>query len=557
PLRLPQLSRRPMHTDESVQAIKFRGLLENGVYRYDPNEYHGPTLAYATLPAAWLSGARNLAQTNESTFRVVPVLFGIGLVLLLWLVRDGLGGIATFAAGILTAISPAMVFYSRYYIHEMLLVFFTFLLMAAIWRYTRQPRLGWALLAGASLGLMQATKETFAFAIGAGALAVVLTVSWRRLIDKVASAKGKIETGGNDPVLEEKAAESVLTNSATGASRCNPPDEGPSGPHSTPGLEGKRSSADPFRFRAAHGLAALAVAVGVSVLLFSSFFTNPSGPLDSVRTYLPWLSRAGGQTPHVHPWHYYFDLLAFTHRARGPVWSEGLILGLALVGMIAGLARRGLGGAKESWVRFVTFYTLLLTVIYSLIPYKTPWCMLGFLHGMILLAGVGASVVIRAWRHRAYQAIAALVLVIAAGQLTVQACRTSFTYYADQRNPYVYAHTAPDLLRLIHTVQQLARIDPRGDQMIVQVMAKNGDYWPLPWYFRRFKSVGWWDRVPPHPRGAVIIASPAFDPALEKELGDGSTMTGFFALRPSAFLELFVQADLWQAYLKSGLAAEE
>ncbi|MCL5099127.1 MAG: TIGR03663 family protein, partial [Candidatus Omnitrophica bacterium] len=42
-LRLPQLSRRPMHTDESVQAIKFRGLLENGVYRYDPNEYHGPT----------------------------------------------------------------------------------------------------------------------------------------------------------------------------------------------------------------------------------------------------------------------------------------------------------------------------------------------------------------------------------------------------------------------------------------------------------------------------------------------------------------------------------
>ena len=39
-----------------------------------------------------------------------------------------------------------------------------------------------------------------------------------------------------------------------------------------------------------------------------------------------------------------------------------------------------------------------MLVVYSAIPYKTPWCLLGFLHGMILLAGVGAVVLVRSAR---------------------------------------------------------------------------------------------------------------------------------------------------------------
>jgi hypothetical protein len=29
----------------------------------------------------------------------------------------------------------------------------------------------------------------------------------------------------------------------------------------------------------------------------------------------------------------------------------------------------------------LAFYTLILLALYSAIPYKTPWCLLGFLHG--------------------------------------------------------------------------------------------------------------------------------------------------------------------------------
>ena len=62
-------------------------------------------------------------------------IFGIGLIGLLLLLTDGLGKTAVATAALLTAISPAMVFYSRYYIQEMLLVFFTLAALGCGWRY--------------------------------------------------------------------------------------------------------------------------------------------------------------------------------------------------------------------------------------------------------------------------------------------------------------------------------------------------------------------------------------------------------------------------------------
>jgi len=125
-LRLPRLRQRPMHGDEAVHAIKFGDLLEEGVYTYNPDEYHGPTLNYLTLIPARLASAMNLTEVTEVTLRIVPVFFGALLVLLILLAGDSLGSGAAVYAAVLTAISPAMVFYSRYYIQEMLLVCFTF-----------------------------------------------------------------------------------------------------------------------------------------------------------------------------------------------------------------------------------------------------------------------------------------------------------------------------------------------------------------------------------------------------------------------------------------------
>jgi len=492
-LRYPLLDQRPMHNDEAVNAVKFGQLWTRGVYEYDPNEHHGPALYYATLAVARLTSTPDLEHLTEVKLRLITVLFGCGLVLLLPFVADGLGrNAAVWAAGF-TAISPAMVFYSRYYIHEMLLVFFGFLALAAGWRYWRSRRLGWALLTGAAGGLMHATKETFLLTLAAAALAWAANRIWNRWVD-----------AASPPAIQP-----------------------------------------PLNLK--HLAAALVLWLIVAAVLFSSFFTHAGGLLDSVRTYLPWLHRAGGVSPHIHPWSFYLHRLIFFHVAKGPVWSEGLIVALALVGAVVGFARKGLADANASFVRFMAFYTGVLTVLYSLIPYKTPWCLLSFWQGMILLAGVGAAALLRSIKRGFPRIALGVALLAGSAHLAWQSWQAAVPFASDRRNPYVYAQTSPDILKLVQQVEALAKVCPQGRQMPVKVMAPESDYWPLPWYLRRFERIGWWDRVPPDPFAPVMIVSAGLQAALDEK--QTHLMVGYFALRPGVFFELYVNLDLWRGYL--------
>ena len=492
PLRLDE---RPMHNDEGVNGYKFGQLWEHGGYKYDPNEHHGPSLYYATLALGRLTGApADIDRFTESRLRLTTVVFGAGLILLLLLISDGLGKTATAWAALLTAVSPAIVFYSRYYIHEVLLVFFTLLAMAAGWRYSRSRKIGWALLAGVGVGLMSATKETFVISLAAALLALGLNRLWSLWLDASAA----------------------------------PP--------------------RPARTRLAHVGAALAAWLVVALLLFSSFFSNGAGPLDAVRTYLPWLHRAQGASTHIHPWFFYLQRLLYFHVAKGPVWSEALILVLAMLGARAAFVRHGLADASASFVRFLALYTFALTAAYSLIPYKTPWCLLGFWHGMILLAGVGAAWLVRGMRRQSSSIALSLLLLIGVGILLGRpAVLANGPYAADRRNPYVYAQTSPDLLRLVHQVEALAQVHPQGRQVLVKVMTSEGDCWPLPWYLRNLKQVRWLDQVPADPYAPVMVVSAQFHANLEEK--GTHVMAGFFELRPRVFLELYVELDLWRAYL--------
>src|SRR6185437_15188722 len=90
-LRLPRLETRPFHNDEAVNALKVTELWREGRYAYDPNEYHGPTLHYATPPFLWLSGVRGPGELRDRTLRLAPVAFGAALIFLLLLFADGMG----------------------------------------------------------------------------------------------------------------------------------------------------------------------------------------------------------------------------------------------------------------------------------------------------------------------------------------------------------------------------------------------------------------------------------------------------------------------------------
>jgi uncharacterized protein (TIGR03663 family) len=509
------LKERPMHQDEAIGADKFHELWATHKYTYDPFEYHGPTLNYFTLPVVWVSGAKSYIETTEATYRIVTVLFGVGLILLLRLTWDGLGWAESLCAAALIAISPAMSFYARYYIHEMLLVFFIFLAIASGWRYSQSRKKRWAHLCGIGLGLAYATKETWVLSLVAMGVGIGLALLWTNVVDaRVPETR---------PLLRWK----VL-------------------------------------------LGAAVVGLVVAAILFSGLFTNMRGPIDAVRTYSTYLHRSTGEGAagmHDKEFFYYLKLLLFYQYPdggkwdslrrlfalrsgnRSPIHSEALIVFLAIVGGARALwpsMEAGLGRAV--FLRFLAFYTVVLMLIYSAIPYKTPWCLLGFLHGMILLAGVGGVTIVRMMPHVSLRYIVAGLLFMPAGNLAYQAWRINYKYYADQRfNPYLYATPVSDVMRLVNRIRDVAQVSPSRKAVSIKVVT--ADCWPLPWYLRDFENVWYYaGSQNARPETAYIVIGSADDAHLENVLSEGWVGESF-GLRRQVILSVYIEKKLWKAYV--------
>jgi predicted membrane-bound mannosyltransferase len=133
-LRFVELTLKPFHHDEGVNGFFLTNLFRDGIYKYDPSNYHGPSLYYFGLLSAWIFGLDDLAV------RIVVAVFGLLTVALVFSLRRYLGTIGTLAAAAFVAVSPGLTFFSRYFIHEILLVFFTFAAAVCILKFTDGDR---------------------------------------------------------------------------------------------------------------------------------------------------------------------------------------------------------------------------------------------------------------------------------------------------------------------------------------------------------------------------------------------------------------------------------
>jgi uncharacterized protein (TIGR03663 family) len=510
--RMAGLEQRPMHGDEANQAVRAGVLLEQGVYHYDPVDHHGPVLYYAAMPFCRAS-TRTFSETNEINFRMVPVCFSIvTLVLMLGLYRrDGKGlfyrPIGALMALVFVAVSPAMNYYSRFFIQEtMFVTFLTGVLVCAV-RYVGNEssgaKMAYAAGLGCSLGLALATKETVVLSIAAACIASVCTCGFRRIRDAWSLRDALIVVG---------------------------------------------------------------VAGGVAFLFYSSFFTYPRGAYDAVfSTMGTYFNRATAVPEHHHAWNYYLTFLLSWQYGRGPVWSEiGTLLALPiLIAVLVPVARWIISKVRKQpemcltihmkWTVFVAIYTLVLMSLYSFIPYKTPWCILSFLHGFLLLAAIGFDTVYHGLRntkihHWRLNDIGVVVLCIGVGVIVnmrlKQSTQACFKLAADIRNPYVYAHTGMDALKLVDAVEQAAMLK-KGQGMYstaIAIAAPASDYWPLPWYLRKYNNVGYWSKVSDIPtafKPDILIVSADQGDQAERCIGKNA-QSNFYGIRPGSLLILFV-----------------
>ena len=512
-----RLDLRVVHGDEANQAVKAARLLEGKPYRYDPLEHHGPTLYFLTLPVLRLTGSTGLANTEITQYRSVPAVAGMLLIAIGGLLAWTCGGpFAGAAAAWFLVLSNGVMFYSRYYVQEVLLTLFVTAAVLAIARVWRHPdRRGLWLALGLSAGLAHATKETVVYFLFSGILsfALVWRSEWMR---NPASRHG----------LTRRAVRDLVING---------------------------------------GLALTAAAV-MSGLFYSSLLTYLPGAWHSIAAYATYLHRAGGQGSsgiHDKPWHYYLHLLTWYQPMAGPRWSEAPVLALAaFAGVDAFMGKRAVNGERPGpdhrMTRFVFLLAGLSLAAFSLTPYKTPWNMLTPLALCCVLAGIGSvRMIVLFWRLWSPAVGLGIVIILTAmAWQGRQAWLGNVVYPADARNPYVYAHTTSAIRRLEERMLTLSALHPDGLDMPVYVVRLNGDYWPLPWYLRRLRRTGYWTRIPDQLPVPVVIAGSEAAGAVAEKLGEGY-FSETHALRPGVLLRVFIRRDLWETFMASRHAGSQ
>ena len=485
-----------MHTDEAVHAVTVGRLLAGEPFVYVPSDFHGPTLQYSTLPVALARGQSTFQNLDEATLRGVAAGYGVLLVLLTFAFRKELGTPATWFAAWLTAISPMMVFFSRYYIMELPFAVFLGLLGLCCWRFTSDPpakRWPWTIGAGIALGLLHATKETFV--IHVAALAIAATFA-----------------GGPGGVRQ-----------LAGFARAN------------------------WKFLAA----AAGIGFFLSAALLSHGFQRPVAILDGMRTYLLYLHRAeGSDAGHAQPWHYYFSTLFSLRPAAGGFWYSEL--GLLLVG-IAGMIRAFWFPPEDPrqrlFARALAIYTLVCFTAYSAIPYKTPWSFLAATHGLILLAGLALAAFLPARPSRplpkpalARAMAGAVVLALLTTHALLYVRQIVLIAPAAPEQPMVYGHTSQGFLDLVREINRLESVE---DKRLTLTVVEEENGWPMPWYRRQALGYNRYGHETPDltsPPDIVVVSKEFLPDAAQNLLA--SHQPRRFPLRPGIEVSAFLRRNL-------------
>lgn len=263
------------------------------------------------------------------------------------------------------------------------------------------------------------------------------------------------------------------------------------------------------------GLAGIVAAL-VAAAFYASFGSNLGGLRDALVSPFSMLGRvAGGESGHEKPWWYYARLFLY-QREGGILWDESVLLVPALVGGVLGWRRGGLP-------RFLAVYTLVVAVVFSLTPYKTPWQVVNLVPGICVLAAAALASV------RRWVAIP-LVLVVVTG-LGWQTRQAVFLRPADERNPFAYVHTVPDMLK----VPAIAAAVPAGPVKVI-----GHEYWPLPWYLRARPAVGFWTEAPADCDGELVFVEADQAEAVRARL-KGKYTESFLGLRPGVLVVVFTR----------------
>ena len=556
-LRFYDLALKPFHHDEGVNGFFLTTLFREGTYKYDPANYHGPTLYYIAVAFAEVFGLKTVSV------RASVAIFGVLTVVLTFFLRRYIGTIGSLAAGLFIALSPGMVFISRYFIHEVFFVFLSLGVAVSVVYFIDQRKAGvfavawmalillacfspsviklgtafggnnptavWAirggmfiieailvflvmrmllawnegrsiylLLAASCVSLMFATKETAFITIGTMAIACGCVWIWQKISPRGETAKDEID----DHSLNWHEFSAGL---GTGIDRW------------------------------LIIVAAAALFVYIFVLFFSSFFTHPEGVRSAFEAYTLWFKTGSKDHTQNGFWAYVRWGIGLSEN-----WSldlknggEGPIMILSVVGTAIAFIK-----GRHRFAMFTGLWAFGLLLAYSIIPYKTPWLALSFLLPMCLVAGYGINEL-----FASIKPLAIFLVVAATGVMAYQTIDLNFYRYDDEDTAYVYAHTKRQFLDLVREIDRYADKSGNGKNARIEIVSP--DYWPLVWYLNDYPKAVFHGSIADADQSDIIVAKKKDqDAAVISKYSARYRYVETYPLRPGVDLMLLVRKDI-------------
>ncbi len=489
-LRFLFLGIKPAHFDEGINGWFVDQMVSNGYYKYDPTNYHGPLHFYVLLLF------QNVFGRNLWALRLPVVLVSIGAVWLTLSFDRVLPRLVARLAALAMAISPAFVFYGRYSIHEVWLLLFSMMFTLGLLGLWRHGTVSYLWFTGLGIAGMILTKETYIIHLGCALIAIPVT---------------------------------YLSNLVTPAEEVEPAEQ---------------------KWDWQNLVIVAAVAIGSIVFFYSGTFFHWSGVNGLYQTFHAWLATGHNGNGHEKPFYYWLMLLL---RYEWPVLI-GLalpIVYLSLTKTIVQLAAVGaiiVTGVAELvlWVlwrsdhfsyspddphfwapaglclallicfgalamptltmRFLTIMGTGVLTAYSIVNYKTPWCLISIVWPFLFVFGAFVLISPKPRLNLAHAAATFLLFVSLGFSISLNYFRcTTFLDPAWDKNktvarniieffksePYVYVQTYNDIYKLTTPVLTLAHRNPALYQIVGHIIRPSP--YPLPWILDDFPNVGYYE----------------------------------------------------------------
>ncbi|HEY4033952.1 MAG TPA: flippase activity-associated protein Agl23 [Ktedonobacteraceae bacterium] len=439
-LRFWGLGDKPLHHDESLHAYFALRLMENlRNYQYNPL-LHGPFqfhIIALVYKISQIVGAPDHG-VNTTTVRIAAATLGTVIVGLPFFLRDYLGKLGAWFACFLLALSPSMVYFSRFAREDIYMACFTLLLVVAVGRYVRSRKGLWLVIAAGAFSLSYATKEATFLTIavfGSFVGAVVmweLGLSWsiRSSVSNRAIARYLPKTAAPIALLLFflillPIAKAVLGWINTLSTAINEPRNANTanllvqdlkdstvallpwlgmelalyifsiivreiiGMLPRPGKRGLAARVDARRqplldslvsMPWTHWFGAIVCAISIFLLLFTVLFTNvKQGIGDGIWQGLYYWIQQQQQARGGQPWYYYLLLISLYEQI-------GVVFGL--VGIVVCLYR------PSRFRLFLVYWFVGNVFIYSWAGEKMPWLMIHMTMPLMLLAAIGLQVLV-------------------------------------------------------------------------------------------------------------------------------------------------------------------